>query len=136
MFENDLLKYFRSSSTLVAEIGDKDRIVIGNVVPSDKLPWLAIEIGGGTRSKISQSLTEQSSTIRVIVTAGPNQQVKGKSIAEMALRLLENYRGNIYSTNDVYITCSAINMINGLASVVRYQFTASIRFTEAYAEPV
>lgn len=136
MIEDSILKYLRASTSLVTALGSADSIVIGTVPPAGKMPWLSVEVAPGTREKISQVLVEQKNPLRIIVSAAPHQANKGRQCIELALRLLENYRGSIYSVNDAHITCGSISGLGGLASVVRYQFTASVRYTEAYQEPV
>lgn len=135
ILEEALLKYFRLNAELVALVGSKEQIDIGQIAPTEKMPWIAIEVSPGTRTKIAHAKMEQRSTIRITVNGGPQHKVKCKSIAEKALRLLENYRGGLYDIDDVYITCNAINGISGLGNSVRYQFLANIRFTETLTKP-
>ena len=135
MLEESLLRYFRNNAELVALVGSKPQIDIGQVVSTEKLPWIAIEVSSGTRNKMSFNKMEQRSTIRVTVNGGPQHKVLCKSIAEKALRLLENYRGGLYDMDDVYVTCSAINGISGLGNSIRYQFLATMRFTDALIKP-
>lgn len=135
MIEEDILKYFRNNAALVSAVGGTAQIDIGQVAPTNKMPWIGIEVSPGVRTKISEALMEQRSSLRITVNGGPQHKVLAKTIADMALRLLENYRGALYSTRDAYITCSAVNGISGFAGSVRYQFVASIRFTEAITIP-
>lgn len=135
MIEEAVLRYLRSDTELVSLLGTSAQIDVGQVAQTEKMPWLIINVSVGTRDKISQTKTEQRSTLRITVHGGPQHKVKAKSIAEKALRLLENYRGAMYSLDDVHITCNAINGNSGFGNSIQYQFLASVRFTEAYEEP-
>ena len=68
--------------------------------------------------------------------AAPNQLVVGRSACERAHDLLENYRGMLYNSNDVEITCTSIVGTSGIGGVYRYSFTASVRSVEAFTLPV
>lgn len=134
MLDGDILQYMQTASGLIAEL-PANKIYLAQAPNTAVMPWLIIDILPGIRDKIAQDLTEQISTVRVTVEVGPDQKVKGRTIAEKALRALDNYRGAIYTTNDVHITCGSIGLTMGLNYTHRYSFNARVRFAEAFTTP-
>jgi len=134
MIEKDLKLYYEGQSTLTSLIGNKI-YVIQAPQASVTMPWLVIENTSGSRIKIAQDLMEETAYLRVTVDTGPNQFVSGRNIIETAKNLIENYRGNMGSTNDLHITCGSIRGWAGIGGAYRFQFDIVARFTETYAQP-
>lgn len=137
MIEQDVYMYLRSDTTLSGLLGGVEKIYLVQV-PSDpepKMPWVVLEVTSGSRTKISQSKMEEISYLRVSVDAGPYQSMMGRSIIERCKVLLENYRGLMTTATDVHVSVGAVRGWAGFSGANRYQFDATIRFTEAYTEP-
>jgi hypothetical protein len=137
MIEKDLLIYLQGRTALTAALGGVNKIVVAQtpLSPTMKLPWLVIEVAGGSRNQISSTKLEEFLQARITVECGVNQTVKGREIAEMVLRDLEHFRGDFGDSLDCYISCSSIRSYAGVISVTRYQFDAKIRHIELSQKP-
>jgi hypothetical protein len=137
MIEQDVYVYFKQDATLSGYLGGNEKIYLISAPTEDsiKLPWVVIEQTSGFRTKISQTKMEEIGYLRISVDAGPDEVFGGRDIIERCKKLLENYRGNLDQAKDVYSTTSAIRGWAGLGNSYRYQFDATVRFTEAYTRP-
>jgi len=137
MIEQDVYVYFKQDATLSGYLGGNEKIYLISAPTDDsiKLPWVVIEQTSGSRTKISQLKMEEIGYLRISVDAGPDEVFKARTIIEHCKALLENYRGKLDQADDVRITTSAIRGWAGLGNSYRYQFDATVRFTEAYTRP-
>ena len=137
MIEQDVYVYFKQDATLSGYLGGNEKIYLISAPTDDsiKLPWVVIEQTSGSRTKISQTKMEEIGYLRISVDAGPDEVFGGRDIIERCKDLLENYRGNLDQADDVHISTSAIRGWAGLGNSYRYQFDATVRFTEAYTRP-
>ena len=139
MIEQDVFVYFRTSPTLSGIMNGTDKVYLiqapSETVDVTKMPWVVVEKTGGNRRKISQAKMEEIAYLRISVDAGPGQVFKGGQIIQECHRLLENYRGQMQTAVDVESTVSAIRSWAGFSGAYRYQFDATIRYTEPYSRP-
>lgn len=99
------------------------------------MPYLIVEVAEGSRSKMAAQATESSPMIRITVDAGPNQNVTAGKIMEKAQKALENFRGAMGGTNDLFLTCSEIRGWAGMSGSFRYQMNVSGRYVETRQVP-
>jgi len=137
MIEQDVYVYFKQDATLSGYLGGNEKIYLISAPTEEdiKLPWVIIEYTSGSRTKISQTKVEEIGYLRISVDAGPDEVFGGRDIIERCKYLLENYRGKLDQADDVDITTSAIRGWAGLGNSYRYQFDATVRFTETYTRP-
>lgn len=139
MIEQDVFVYFKESPTLSGIMGSTEKVYLIQAPSEDvdiaKMPWVIVEKTSGTRRKISQLKMEEIAYLRISVDAGPGQVFKGGTIVQECHRLLENYRGTIHNAVDVESTVGAIRSWAGFSGAYRYQFDATIRYTEPYSRP-
>lgn len=137
MIEQDVYVYFKQDATLSGHLGGNEKIYLISAPTDDsiKLPWVVVEQTSGSRTKISQLKMEEIGYLRISVDTGPDEVFKARDIIERCKHLLENYRGKLDQADDVHITTSAIRGWAGLGNSYRYQFDATVRFTEAYTRP-
>ena len=144
MILQDLYVYFKTDATLSGLLGSSEPIYkiqaptitgVGNPPVSPRMPWVLLEVTSGSRTKISQTKMEEIAYARVSVDAGPTQINKGQQIIERCQVMLENLRGVITTATDVHVTVGAIRGWAGFNEAYRYQFDATIRFTEDYTQP-
>jgi hypothetical protein len=134
MIEKDILLYLQGYTALTTLIGNKMYIVQAPST-SVQMPWLIIENTAGQRNKIAQNLMEEIAYCRVSVDCGPAQAVAGRNIIEVAKTALENFRGLLNSANDAHVVCGSVRGWAGIGGAYRYQFDATIRFTEVHHQP-
>lgn len=138
MILQDLYVYFKTDATLSGLLGSSDsiyRIQAPTITGTPKMPWVLMEVTSGSRTKISQTKMEEIAYARISVDAGPTQINKGMQIIERCQVMLENLRGVITTATDVHVTVGAIRGWAGFNEAYRYQFDATIRFTEDYTQP-
>ncbi len=107
-------------------------IQVPNGVP---MPYLIVEVSEGSRERIAAQMTGGEAMIRITVDGGPNQNVMAGRIVETARRALENFRGLMGGTNDLFLTCSEIRGWAGMAGTYRYQFNVTGRYVETRQVP-
>ena len=137
MIEQDVYIYLKNDATLNALLGATGNVflmeapTVGNVL----MPWVIVEVTSGSRTKISQLKMEEIAYVRVSVDAGPAQAFKGRDAIERCKVLLENYRGLLSTAIDTSVSIGAIRGWAGFGGAYRYQFDATVRFTEDYNQP-
>lgn len=128
MIEKSILNQLLSNSTLISLLGGS-KIYPYRVAANAKMPWVVLHIvSGGTRKRITEKFTEGKDTVLVYVDA--DNFLTGRNIAEECLRTIENFRGDMSDSNDVYLTCSSIRDIDGYAGSYRFLFDVSARYKE------
>lgn len=130
MIEKDLLEYLQADTTLTNLLGGVKQICVIQATALLKMPFLTIEPLPGSRTKITHTLMEEITTVRISLDYGPAQILTGRNAIERAKYLIENYRGTLNSASDIHITCSSVGSWAGLMGCSRSQFTASCRFVE------
>jgi len=137
MIERDVLQYLITVPALVSKLGNLNKIYVIQAESTTKMPWLIIEpAGNGSRKKITATTMEETSTVRITVDISPAQMYSGREIIELALRAMENYRGDMMGAKDAVVTCSPIRgWASYTGSIYRWQFEARVKFTEPYQEP-
>ena len=99
------------------------------------MPYLIVEVAEGSREKMAAQSTEASPMIRVTVDGGPNQSVAAGRIIGMAQKALENFRGLMGGSSDVFLTCSEIRGWPGMSGSFRFQMNVSGRYVETRQVP-
>ena len=99
------------------------------------MPYLIVEVAEGSRSKMVAQSTEGSPMIRVTVDAGPNQSVAAGKIMEKARKALENFRGAMGGSSDVFLTCSEIRGWAGMSGAYRFMMNVNGRYVETRSTP-
>jgi len=99
------------------------------------MPYLIVEVAEGSRGKMAAQVTETNPMIRITVDAGPNQSVVAGRIMEKARKALENFRGLMGNTSDVFLTCSEIRGWAGMSGTFRYQMNVNGRYVETRQVP-
>ena len=133
-----LLSYFASHPTLSSVMTGK--VFYRRVPPNVKLPYMIVTNSGGGRKKLAQCGTG-SSEARDILTLYINddQQFRGEQIAEAVMRALENYRGNMPSTNpiayDTHFYCGTTRDLDGFQDAFTYLITVYVRYKFPTAFP-
>lgn len=139
MIEQDVFVYYKESPTLSGIMGGTENVYLiqapSTTIDITKMPWVVIEKTSGSRTKVSQSKIEEVAYLRITVDAGPGQMFKGASVIKECGRLMENYRGALQTAVDVESTISAIRSWAGFSGTYRYQFDATVRYTEPYSRP-
>lgn len=138
MIEQDVYAYFKQSTTLSGLLGGTEKVFLVQVPQTyddSKMPWVIVEKTSGSRTKISQTLMEEVAYLRVSVDAGPAQMFAGFTLIDECKRLLENYRGEMNGATDVYSVTSAVRDWAGFGGSYRYQFDATVRYTEPFSQP-
>jgi hypothetical protein len=130
MIEIHITQYLQNDATLVAFFGNIGKIYAIQAPAGATMPWLIVEAAGGSRTQIGSNRINERNTIRVSVDVGPTHILKGRQAIERAKYLVENYRGDMYDSEDVHITCSAIRGWAGMTGAYRYQFDAICEFVE------
>ena len=132
MIESSLLAYLLSSTVLTTALGGNK--VYTRVPNNIKMPWVVIKVlSGGTRSRMTQKFTGITDTVGVYID--DNLPKRGKDIAVICLQLLENYRGDFSTIDDVFITCSSIGTNDGVDGSYNYSFMSYITYKEETTFP-
>lgn len=128
MIEKDVLQYLQSKTALTTKLGGVGKIM--NVMPiaTAKMPWLCIEVSGGTDDKMGASKQQELATMRIYVDAGATQMVQGREAIELAKGYLQDLRGDLYDTKDLYVKCGVISGYAGMDGSYRYSMTVTARF--------
>jgi len=135
MILQDLVTYLRGNAALIAVL-PAAKIFPIQAPTGTVMPYLIVEVSEGTRGKMAAQLTEGRPLARITVDGGPNQGVLAGTIIELALRALENYRGLMGGTNDLFMTCSEIRGWAGMSGTFRNQFNVNSRYVETRQVPV
>ena len=137
MIEQDVYELFKEDTILSHLLGGNEKIFLIDVPTEDesKVPWVVVEVTSGTRTQLVQTKMEEVSFLRISVDTSPDKLFVGRDIIERCKNILENYRGNLGNAADVHVTISAIRGWAGFGSTYRYQFDATVRFTETYTQP-
>lgn len=99
------------------------------------MPYLIVEVAEGSRGQIAAQTTESNPMIRITVDGGPNQVVTSGKIMEKARKALENYRGLMGGTNDLFLTCSEIRGWAGMSGSFRFMMNVNGRYIESRSTP-
>jgi hypothetical protein len=99
------------------------------------MPYLIVEVAEGSRGKMAAQSTESNPMIRIMVDAGPNQSVAAGNIMAMAQKALENFRGLMGNTSDVFLTCSEIRGWAGMSGSYRFMMNVNGRYVESRSTP-
>jgi hypothetical protein len=131
MIEADLVRYLRALpvfSTFSPKI---------HVIQAPKgtiMPYMIVETVAGTKPRLGRK-TEEKGSFRISVDCGPGQFVTGRNIIEDAWKALQEYRGVLVDTKDIYITCGVVRGWAGLGETYRYMFDAEYRAIENINSP-
>jgi hypothetical protein len=129
----DLLLYLQSQSTLTALVSNK---IYNTQAPTGvSMPWIVLEIPAGIREKLSMNKMQGISYARITVDVGPADAIKGSDIIHAVVDVLENYRGNLGDTMDVFMTCGEPRNWAGIGGAYRYQVDVDIQYTFDYKRP-
>jgi len=129
----DLTDYLRSKTSLTPLVGNK---IYPTQAPTNAvMPWLIVEITAGVREQLTVGSMAGTAFARLTVDVGPGDAVKGSTLIHAVLALLENYRGDMGDTKDVYITCTEPRNWPGMGGVFRYQFDATIDYIDTLSRP-
>jgi hypothetical protein len=135
----DMVTYLRGYAALTTISGINDfsaaKIYPIQAPTGTVMPYLIVEVAEGSRSKMAAQSTEGSPMIRVTVDGGPNQSVACGRIMEKARKALENFRGAMGGSNDVFLTCSEIRGWAGMSGSFRFMMNVSGRYVETRQVP-
>lgn len=139
MILEDVVTYLRGYAVLTTISGVNDfsaaKIFPIQAPTGTTMPYLIVEVAEGSRSKMAAQSTEGAPMIRVTVDAGPNQSVAAGKIMEKARKALENFRGAMGGSSDVFLTCSEIRGWAGMSGSFRFQMNVSGRYVEIRSTP-
>jgi hypothetical protein len=99
------------------------------------MPYMIVEVSEGSREKMAAQSTVSHPMIRITVDGGPNQNVAAGKIIGMARKALENYRGLMGGTSDLFLTCSEIRGWAGMSGSYRYMMNVNGRYVETRSTP-
>lgn len=128
MVLKDMMIYLKNNSSIATAMNNK---IYSSQAPFNvEMPFMIVEITAGTREDITFNKTESLTWFRITVDVGPTQETDGYDMIWTAHRALENYRGDLGDTKDVYITCSEPRGWAGIGGAYRYQFDAKVKFIQ------
>jgi hypothetical protein len=138
MIEQDIYAYLLADTVLSGYLGAPTNVFLiqAPTLNEPEMPWVIVEVTSGSRNKISQTLMEETAYVRISVDSGLAQAFIGRHAIERCKVLLENYRGRLTTAADAVSSISAIRGWAGFNGAYRYQFDATVRFTEAFIQPV
>jgi len=136
MIEKDILQYLQGISALTTKLGGVNKVVAIQAPSGLAMPWLIIEPSGGTRKRISANKLQEFNSVRVSVDCGAAQLAQGRAAMELARDALENLRGTLGDSKDIYIECGAISGYAGLYGAHRFSLTCDCKFTDDWVKKI
>ena len=126
MIEASLYNYFMADTTITNNVS----VYITQAPVDAKMPWLVILPTPTEINRISKNKMEEKDFVRIIVDyPSSDTNGAGRFVAERAKVLVENYRGDMGDTVDLFIGCGGVSSFPGMNGSYRYQFDVNARFT-------
>jgi len=133
MIEKDVLQYLQSKVSLTTKLGGVGKIMNVQPIATAKMPWLCIEVSGGTDNKMGATKQQEMASMRIYVDAAATQMVVGREAIELAKAYLQDLRGDLYDTKDLHLKCGVISGYPGMDGSYRYSMTVTARFMVPYS---
>lgn len=125
MIEQDLVTYL-TTATSGTLIGGK---VYYHRVPKDvKMPWIIIGSAGGTHRPFVRTKGKMIADENYQIFVDDELQFRGRDVAAAVAHDLEEYRGNMGNSFDVYIQCDAVRDLETLQGGFRYLIPIRVRY--------
>ena len=124
MIEASFYNYLIADTTIT----DNVSVYITQAPVDAKMPWLVILPTPTEINRISKSKMEEKDFIRIIVDyPASDTNGAGRFVAERAKVLVENYRGDMGDTKDLFVSCGGVSSFPGMNGSYRYQFDVNTR---------
>jgi hypothetical protein len=123
MIEADIIRYLKTVPSLSGIWTSMYPIQAPKGVP---MPYMIIETVAGDNKRTGQK-KEEKGMFRISLDCGPSHVATGRDYMERAWEALDEYRGALLDSNDIYIECGVVRGWAGLGETYRYMFDGSYR---------
>lgn len=132
MIEKDILEYLLTKPTIMALC---NQIYIGQAPSNVKMPWVIIEVSGGTNTPVAAFIDEDRPSVRITVECADSKKVFARNLIETVSLYLHNFRGQLGGSSDVFMGCSPVRVWTGILDVMRYQMDVDVRYIKTATTP-
>lgn len=136
MIETDLLQWLVADPAVSTALGGQK--VYFHYAPEDPsitLPWVVFHSRpSGRRQRLSGSFTDLVSEF--VFDCEHTLPKAGREMAELVRVRLENYRGDMGTSDDVRVTCSPVWTEDGYSGSYSFRFIATVRYRVVRTTPV
>lgn len=136
MIEQAMVSYLNSVPEIVTALGGQKvyfRRVTANEENPVKMPWCIITNSGGSRKRQTLNKMEPRDTLTLDIYH--YDQFMGREAAEVILRALENYRGDMPPEQDLHVTCGTIRDLDAYQDSYRFVLPVYVRYRQTITFP-
>lgn len=131
--ETSILSWILADTTITSAL-DSEQVYWHRVPDEALLPWIVVSIRPmGRRDNITQSFTDV--IVNIEVDCEHELPFAGRALAELVLRRLDNFRGDLTDIDDVHIRCKPPYPLDGYSGSYCYRVEGTVRYKEARTEP-